>query len=132
MFNQVIVVYPLRALIKRIDLLDEVWMQSAIKDLDFNMDRWSLRRYLVSVYVNQLNLNEYLGVSLDVLPLLKLLKLSKTCLDKLLFMPTVTFASKRDFNIHRLLRSIDCNCQRSKCRFYKKEIYKIKCFLKSS
>lgn len=61
----------------------------------------------------QLNTNEFLGVSVSDLTKFKFSKW-RDLLDKLVILQTVTFRNKRDFNTHRLMRAIDNNTLLSK------------------
>jgi DNA polymerase-3 subunit alpha len=56
----------------------------------------------------QLNENEYIGVRPDQVNRIIITDLKKFQ-EKLVILQTVTFRNKRDFNIHRLLRTIDNN-----------------------
>ncbi len=57
--------------------------------------------------------NEYIGVGLKTINKLRFSKLSKY-IKNLVFLHTVSFRNKRDFNTHRLLRAIDTNMLLSK------------------
>lgn len=57
--------------------------------------------------------NEYIGVSVETLRKLKFSKYLKYR-EKLVLLQTVSFRNKRDYNAHRLLRSIDLNTLLSK------------------
>ena len=58
--------------------------------------------------------HEFIGVTAADLPQLRLASPQLATSDKLVAIPTFTFRDKRDFNTHRLLRSIDNNTLLSK------------------
>lgn len=57
--------------------------------------------------------NEFVGIRVQDIPRLRFSEWAK-CTEKLLWMQTMTFRNKRDFNAHRLLRAIDNNVLLSK------------------
>ena len=72
-------------------------------------------RYFIdgSLKSDELNENEYIGLSLREIGRLRFAKITFNS-KKLVCMHPATFASKRDFNAHRLLRAIDNNTLLSK------------------
>lgn len=63
--------------------------------------------------ISTLHDNEYVGVSIDDIPNLRLIKgIEKS--DKIVWYQHFSFRNKRDFNAHRLLRAIDNNVLLSK------------------
>lgn len=64
---------------------------------------------LASYQGQSLRPNEYIGVSVKDVLFLPLSK-HKHLLNKMVVLHTVSFAGKREFNAHRLLRAIDTNC----------------------
>jgi DNA polymerase-3 subunit alpha len=69
-----------------------------------------------SKHVDDLSLHEYLGVTPEDLPKLRISSFQRSR-DKLVLLNTVTFKDKVGFNTHRLLRAIDCNTLLSKLSF---------------
>ena len=69
-----------------------------------------------SKHIDDLALNEYLGLRPDDLPKLRISSFQRN-MDKMVILNTVSFGSKKDFNAHRLLRAIDKNTLLSKLSF---------------
>ena len=75
---------------------------------------YPLERWLEGVLTPEnIAKHEYIGVGLRDVGKLRFTKMPVPK-EKLVFMPSVTFSSKRDFNAHRLLRAIDNNTLLSK------------------
>lgn len=70
--------------------------------------------YPLGVEPELLRANEVIGIRTEQLNLMAFHSLYKTHPEKLVILHPVTFASKIDFNIHRLLRAIDNNTLLSK------------------
>ena len=66
-----------------------------------------------SLKVDELSENEYVGINLREVGKLRFAKITFNS-KKLVYMHPATFATKRDFNAHRLLRAIDNNTLLSK------------------
>ncbi len=87
----------------------------------YPFDNLSVVSYQLSAAVNgsltaddlPLKINHFIGIRPQDIPQLRLSPLRHQ-LDKLVMLPTVTFENQRDFNTHRLLRSIDKNLLLSK------------------
>lgn len=71
--------------------------------------------YPISNVPEELNENEYIGIRPEELGIL-FQKKWKTLLNKMVVFQPVTFGTKREYNLHRILRAIDHNTLLSKLR----------------